>query len=357
MTTDSQSSMGKRAMGEKDLLNLVDAFIQSKVLMTAYRLNVFTLLAREPMAIGEALKTLELPERSGTILINACLGLGLLELKDEKLGVPEGIAHLLIQDRNLPFRMPTYLIDYYNTLYTDMVNLEEIVKTDGAASAFNLRDYFKDDVSEVEPELAADYSAYMDATMDKIVKVVLETYSFADHHYLFDLCGGTGTFCEAIVRATPGLRGGFIDIPAVASIGRRRLAQLTSPCPLDVTAGDVFSCELPKQADVMTICRSAHDWDDAQIQALFERVAETLRPGGKFLIIERMIPDQFSKDALPLYLRAVYFLSKSCTARYRTAAQYHAALNQAGFAKVETLSPDRDPYAFFQGLRIVMGTK
>lgn len=50
--------MGKRAMGEKDLLNLVDAFIQSKVLMTAYRLNVFTLLAREPMAIGEALKTL-----------------------------------------------------------------------------------------------------------------------------------------------------------------------------------------------------------------------------------------------------------------------------------------------------------
>jgi hypothetical protein len=58
MTTDSQSSMGKRAMGEKDLLNLVDAFIQSKVLMTAYRLNVFTLLAREPMAIGEALKTL-----------------------------------------------------------------------------------------------------------------------------------------------------------------------------------------------------------------------------------------------------------------------------------------------------------
>lgn len=357
MTTNGKPSMGNKAMGEKDLLNLVDAFIQSKVLMTAYRLNVFTLLAREPMVIGEALKKLELPERSGTILINACLGLGLLELKEERLIVPEGIAHLLIQDRNRPFRMPTYLIDYYNTLYTDMVNLEDIVKTDGSASAFNLRDYFKEDVSEVEPQLAADYSAYMDATMTKIVKVVLETYSFADHHYLFDLCGGTGTFCEAIVRANPGLRGGFIDIPAVASIGKSRLAQLETPYPLDVSAGDVFSCELPRQADVITICRSAHDWDDAQIQALFQRVAEALKPGGKFMIIERMIPDQFSKDALPLYLRAVYFLSKSCTARYRTAEQYHAALHQAGFTYVETLNPGRDPYVFFQGLRIVMGTK
>lgn len=352
MTDDSQ-----QPMGEKDLLNLIDAFIKSKVLMTAYRLNLFTLLAREPMAVGEALERLELPERSGTILVNACLGLGLLELKGETLSVPEAIAPLLIQDKSLPFRMPTYLIDYYHSLYEDMVNLEEIVKTDGAASAFNLRDYFKEDVGEVEPELAADYSAYMDATMAKIVKVVQETYSFAGHHYLFDLCGGTGTFCEAIIRANPGLSGGFIDIPAVASIGRARLAQLPTPCSIDVVAGDVFTCELPKHADVITICRSAHDWDDAQIEALFRRVADALKPDGRFLIIERMIPDHFSKNALPLYLRAVYFLSKSCTARYRTASQYQAALQRAGFARVETIEPGRDPYAFFQGLRIVMGTK
>jgi len=344
-------------MDERDLLSLVDAFIKSKVLMTAYRLDVFTLLAREPMGIDQVLARLELPERSGTILVNACLGLSLLEMKGETLAVPEEIAPLLIQDEALPFRMSTYLIEYYNALYTDLVNLEEIVKTDGVASAFNLRDYFKDDVNEVRPELAADYSAYMDATMAKIVSVVLDTYSFSGHHYLFDLCGGTGTFCQAILEANPGLAGGFIDIPAVASIGRSRLEQLSLTLPLDVVGGDVFSCELPNHADVMTICRSAHDWDDDQIEALFKRVAEALKPGGRFLVIERMLPEQFTKDALPLYLRAIYFLSKSCTARYRTAGQYHEVLQRAGFRKVVTLKPGKDPYTFFQGLRIVMATK
>ncbi len=344
-------------MGERELLVLLDAFIKSKVLMTAYRLDVFTLLARESMTTEQVLRRLDLPSRSGTILINACLALGLLEISSDRLQVPEGISPFLIRDDNLPFRMPTYLIDYYRTLYDDLSILEEIVRTDGAASEFRLRDYFKEDVSEVDPQLAADYSAYMDATMAKIAQVVLEVYSFSHHRYLFDLCGGTGAFCEAVLNATPGIAGGFIDIPAVAEIARRRNQGSTLASRLDVIGGDVFRHELPSQADVMTICRSAHDWDDERMFALFQRVADALPRGGRLLVIERMIPDSFTPRAAALYLRAIYFLSKSRTASYRRASDYHAALRRAGFGTVETLDPKRDPYEFFQGLRIVMATK
>jgi len=186
---------------------------------------------------------------------------------------------------------------------------------------------------------------------------VLEMYDFSSHRYLLDLCGGTGTFCEAVVRATPGLAAGFIDVPAVAEIGRKRLARSGLGGRIMAVAGDVFADGLPLGADVMTMCRSAHDWDDARVFGLFRRVFDALPVGGKFLVIERMIPEGFTQAAASLYLRAVYFLSKSRTACYRTAQQYHGALCRAGFTRVETIDPPRDPYEFFQGLRMVVGTK
>lgn len=351
MTDDNHRS------GEKRILDLVDGFIKSKVLMSAYRLDVFTLLAKERLTEQEAIAKLGLPARSGSVLLNACLALGLLELADDRLRVPDDLAPYLIRGPDLPFRMSTYLIEYYDSLYADLVDLAEIVRTDGAASRFDLRDYFKQDVSEIDPAAAADYSAYMDATMAKIVAVVLEMYSFAPHRYLLDLCGGTGMFCESVLRATPGLRAGVIDVPAVADVGRRRLARSDLSHRIDVFGGDVFSCEFPPDVDVMTMCRSAHDWDDDRVAALFRRAFSALAPGGKFLVIERMIPDQFTPRAAALYLRAVYFLSKSRTACYRSADQYHRALREAGFARVDTLDPPRDPYQFFQGLRVVVATK
>ncbi len=48
--------------------------------------------------------------------------------------------------------------------------------------------------------------------------------SFGQHRRLLDLCGNTGNFCAAIVAATPGLPGAFLDVPACVAIGRRQLA-------------------------------------------------------------------------------------------------------------------------------------
>src|SRR5262245_39862343 len=116
--------------------------------MTAYRLDVFTVLAREPLPAVDAVRRLGLPTRSGSILLNACLALGLLEQRERRLHVSEGLAPFLVRGEDQPFRMSTYLIGYYDTLYADLAQLDEIVRTDGAASEFHLRDYFKDDVSQ-----------------------------------------------------------------------------------------------------------------------------------------------------------------------------------------------------------------
>lgn len=341
--------------GEPLLLELLEGFMATQVLITAHRLDVFGTLVERSRSAAELREELALPERSGTILLDACVSLGLLELDGESLRVPATLAPVLARGPGQPFSTTRYLLDYYGEVYGALDRMDELVRTDGAASRFKLRDYFKDDVSEVAPEVATEYSRYMDETVAPIAKVVLDTVSFSSSSSLLDLCGGTGTFCEAIVTATPGLRGAFLDVPACVELGRQRLAargelgERITPVP-----GDVFTTQLPAGHDVITICRAAMDWGDDRIEPLYRRVLRALPPGGRFLVVERMLPERPSPRERALYLRAVYFLAKSRTTRYRTAAQHVALLERAGFSRVEVLEPPRAPYAAFQSMKVVV---
>lgn len=342
--------------GEKLLLDLLDGFLKSKVLMTAYRLDLFT-AAREPIA-REALRAAKgLPERSFRIVVDACVALGLLHEDERGLVTPAELAPFLVRAEGRPFQTTTYLLEYYDEVYRALADMDALVRSDGAASPFKLRDYFKDDVAAIDPQVAAEYSRYMDATIARIVEVVLATYPFGQHRRLLDLCGNTGSFCAAVVAATPGLTGAFLDVPACVDIGRAQLADRPElHGRVDAIAGDVFRTPIPAGFDVITMCRSAMDWGDARMVDVYRRAREALPQDGRFLIIERMLPERVLPEALPMYLRGVYFLAKSEHTRYRSPSEHLALLQAAGFRDTTELAPPRAPYEFFQSMRILVAS-
>jgi demethylspheroidene O-methyltransferase len=344
--------------GERRILDLLDGFLRSKVLMTCYRLDVFT-RAKGGVPRATLLEQLRLPARSGAILLDAAIALGLLEEDGDQVRTPLDLAEWLCRGENKPFQPTSYLIEYYEDLYPHLAAMDELVRSDGASSTFRLRDYFKDDVTEVDPDVAARYSAYMDATIARIVGAVHATYDFSKHRYLFDLCGGTGAFLTGILRRQPGLRGGFVDVPACVEIGRRRLLEEPAlGARVDAIAGDVFKTPVPPEADVVTMCRAAMDWGDERIGGLYRTVRDALPPGGRFLVIERMVPEgKITPESESLHLRAVYFLAKSTTTRYRTRSEHRALLLDAGFAQVECLNPPEAPYEQFQNMSILAATR
>lgn len=342
------------ATGEKLLLDHLDGFLKSQVLMTAYRLDLFT-AAREPIGRDALRAALALPERSFRIVVDACVALGLLAEDERGLVTPAALAPFLVRAPDRPFTATTYLLDYYREVYRALGDMDALVRSDGAGSTFKLRDYFKDDVAAIDPDVAAEYSRYMDATIARIADVVLATYPFEQHRRLLDLCGNTGTFCAAVLAAHPHLHGAFLDVPACVDIGRRQLAARPElRGRVDAIAGDIFRTPLPGGFDVITMCRSAMDWGDERILGVYQRVHAALPAGGRFLVVERMLPERVAPEALPMYLRGVYFLAKSESTRYRTPAEHLALLRAAGFADAEVLEPPRAPYESFQSMRIVV---
>lgn len=341
---------------ERRILDILDGYLGSKVLMAAHELDIFAQLDGEGLSFEAFLDRSRLPARTGRILLDACAALGLLDVEHGRYRTPPELARFLIKGG--AFQTTSYLISYYDEVYAAIAELAELVRDNGTRGGFRPRDYFVDDVNQIDPTIAADYSRYMDATVPKIAETVLGLYDFSPHARLLDLCGGTGMFAAAILAASPRLRGASLDVPACAAIGARRYAADPALAGrFEVLGGDVFTAPFPAGTDVVTMCRSAHDWDDERVSALFARVHARLPAGGKLIVIERMVPDDFDPAARALYLRAVYFVVKSRTACYRSPAQYRALLAGAGFAAVEHHRPARAPYEFFQGLHVISATK
>lgn len=341
---------------ERLILDILDGYLGSKVLMAAYQLDMFTQLQGDGLSPEAFLDRSRLPARTGRILLDACAGLGLLDVQHGRYRTPPELVPFLT--KGAKFQTTSYLISYYDEVYSAIASLSELVRENGTKNGFRPRDYFVDDVNQIDPSIAADYSRYMDATIPKIAETVLNLYDFSKHKRLLDLCGGTGTFAAAILSASPTLAGASLDVPACAAIGAQRYAHDPALAGrLQVLGGDVFTSPFPPDTDVVTMCRSAHDWDDERVSALFARVHELLPKSGRLVIVERMVPDDFDPAARALYLRAVYFVVKSHTACYRSPAQYRKLLTAAGFGAVEHHRAARAPYEFFQGLHVISATK
>ncbi|MBL9038433.1 MAG: hypothetical protein JNG84_07965, partial [Archangium sp.] len=202
--------------------------------------------------------------------------------------------------------------------------------------------------------VAANYSAYLDTTVAKIVDVVLKTYDFSKRSTLLDLCGCTGAFVTGVLKAVPTLEGAFIDVPACADIGQAQLAAASPDLQKRMKAigGDVLATPLPP-SDVITICRSAIDFNDEKLVRIYRRAREALKPGGEFLIIERMIPEKETDETRALHMRAVYFLAKSPTTRYRRVPHHFKLLREAGFTRFNVVDSPERPYEFFKDMHII----
>jgi hypothetical protein len=68
----------------------------------------------------------------------------------------------------------------------------------------------------------------------------------------------------------------------------------------EITAGDFFA-GVPAGADGYILANVLHDWDDAQCVRILQECRRAMAPGGRVLIIERLIPDD-PREAVPVLL-------------------------------------------------------
>src|SRR5438105_8914276 len=117
---------------------------------------------------------------------------------------------------------------------------------------------------------------------------VVATYDFSCFDRIVDVAGGAGGLLAAILASTPKLRGTLFDQPSVIEQAKSDaiLAPFGDRCEL--VAGDFFDA-VPAGADAYIMKHIIHDWDDERATKILSNCRRALKPGGKLLVVERVI--------------------------------------------------------------------
>jgi acetylserotonin N-methyltransferase len=312
------------------VLDLLEAFRRSKVLFAGVALGVFDALAGGPKSVTALADELHADADALERLLNACVGLRLLDrAAGGYANTPAAAAYLC---RDSPRRLTGYLLYSNEVLWKLWANLEDAVREgthrwrqtygwEGPIFAH----FFRTEESKREFLMGMHGQGLLSSPH------VIEAFDLGGFRTLVDLGGATGHLAVAACRRYPGLRAVVFDLPDAVPLARAMVAATPVADRVGVVAGDFFTDPLP-EADLYAVGRILHDWAEAKVVTLLRRIYDRLPAGGALLIAEKLLADDKGGPSWAL-MQSLNMLV--CTeGKERTLAEYEGLLRQVGFAEV-----------------------
>ena len=300
-------------------------------MFTAVSLGVFDQLASAPMSAPELALVLKCNADALGRLLDGCVGLRLLQRDDDKYSVADVAKKYLVASS--PDTLAGYVIYSDSSLYKLWSHLDDAVceGTNRWEQTFGSRESLFAHFFQSE-EATRNFLGGMHGFGQIASSSIVETFDLRGFHQMVDLGGATGHLCIAACERYPQLRATVFDLPQVERFANEHLGRSSARERLHFTAGDFFTDELPS-ADLYTLGRILHDWDEVKIRLLLEKIHAALPPGGAVLIVEALLEDDHSG---PVYALMQSLNMLICTdGKERSCPEYKALLQQTGFETVE----------------------
>jgi len=312
----------------------------ARVLMTANRLDVFNALAEEACTAAEIARRCACHPRSMTLLLNACVALGLLHKEGDRYrNTPEGLE-VLIRGK------PAYIgdgINHADGLWFRWGHLTESVRTNRPASTPS---------APVDP--ATGYRDFILAMHNRAMRnagVLADSFDLRGRRQLFDAGGGPGTYSIFLLRANPDLRAIVFDLPPAVEIAREIVAASGVGDRVEFRAGNYFRDDFGTGNDVVLLSAIVHSMPPRRAKILLGKARDSLVPGGIVAVHESLIDD--SKVApVGAVLFSLNMLVNTGEGRSYSGSEVASWMRETGFdsPRVQHLPPAA-------GTSLVIGTK
>jgi len=309
-------------------------FWASKTLLSAVELEVFTHLARGPLALEPLEKTVGLHPRGGRDFLDTLVALGFLRRENGiYANTPETDAFL---DKAKPSYVGGILEMANNRLYPFWGHLTEALRTglpqNESKHGGNLFDTLADDPERLEEFMRAMSGVSRGANM-----AIARQFPWANYRTFVDAGTAQGDLAAQIALANPHLTGIGFDLPGVRTVCEKYLAALGLSDRVKFVAGSFFTDPLPL-ADVVLYGHILHDWNLEEKQLLLRKAWDALPAGGAVVVYDSIIDDDRSKNAFGLMMSLNMLVETPGGFDY-TGADCQAWMREAGFqeTRVEAL--------------------
>lgn len=299
---------------------------KSRAIHAAAALGVADLLENGPLALGELAARLDCHPASLYRLLRALTTIGIFEQRSPGVFATTSLGRCLgsgaMRDSCLMLNADWHEAAWRELVHSVRTGAPGFERAHGEP-LFTWLDRHPDASDLFNRAMAAGRS-YRDAG-------VADAYDFSTASVLVDVGGGHGTLLLSILRAHPRLRGVLADLPSVVAAARAPIdsAGLQDRCSI---SGVDFFASVPAGGDVYLLAHVIHDWGDAAARRILENCAAAMRPGGRVLLVENVLPaDDAPSRTHWLDLEMLVLTSGG---RERTEAEFRALVEGAGLELV-----------------------
>ena len=312
------------------VLDLLESFRRSKTMFAAVSLGIFDALATGPKSLSTLSEELKLNLDALERLLDACVVLQLLKRSAGQYENTAGAGAYLCKES--PLRLTGY-ISYSNAILWKLWgNLEDAVRegTNRWQQTFGwdgpiFSNFFRTEEAMRE-FLMAMHGYGLISSPQVVVAFDLSRFS-----RLIDLGGATGHLAIAACERYPGLRAVVFDLPEAGPLAREIVGGSDVAGRIEIVSGDFFIDRLP-QGDLFSVGRILHDWTEAKVLTLLQRIFERLPAGGGLLIAEKLISEDRTGPRWAHMQNLGMLLYTE--GKERTLSEYRRLLEQVGFSPV-----------------------
>lgn len=279
MNTNEHQPASDRSLKPDRIMEMVIAFQRSRVLLTAYELELFSALDNESKSSAEVARALGTEKHATDRLMNALCALELLEKKENRFSNTPLAQKFLVK----------YSPDFMGNLYHS-VNLWDTWSTLTRA-VYKGTTVIEKKINDRGEKWLTAFIAAMHNRAKKIAPKVVGKLDLSKVTRVLDIGGGSGAYAMAFVKARPNINAAVFDLPNVIPITRRYIEEEDLADKIKMIEGDYTVEPLGKGYDLIFLSAIVHiNSYDANVK-LLKKCSEALNPGGQ-VVIQDFIMDE-----------------------------------------------------------------
>ena len=308
---------------------------ETKILLTAVRLDVFSALDGKPKSVSDIAVRLKVHASTLALLLNALVALRLLTKEGELFG------NSATAEKHLVRHSPHYighLLLLHDAEWTNWGKLEETIR-----SGKRLVDRH---VFETDPELGTNVLAVLHRIGQQSGPDLAKRLQLSGPIRMLDLGGGAGTNAIAFCQVYPDLTATVFDLPATLRLTEKTVKDAGLESRIALRPGDFNADSLGGPYDLVLMSDILHYQTFETNSALVKKVFSHLAPGGRLIIKDRFLDETGTGPAWTTAF-AVHILVNTQQGGCYTCADAMQWMKDAGFSSATEI----EKTAVVQGLK------
>lgn len=267
-----QKRNNKKILTNDVILEMTYQFRASRILLTAFELNIFTHLDSKRMTAVEMAKSIKTDARATDRLMNALCIFGFLKKSRGVFSNAELSSKFLVNGK------PDYMMNLHhiNNLWNNWSALTTVVRKGGTIS--------EKTVSQKGEKSVADFISAMHYYAKQRAPKVISLIDLKNVKSVLDVGGGSGAYSIEFVRRSEGINAAVFDLETVVPLTKKFIKEEGFEKRIKTIIGDYNTDEFRGKYDIVFLSAIIHSNSAKENQRLINKCYKALNPNGKIII-------------------------------------------------------------------------